>query len=150
MSEKPDRGPLDIMFPEIEVVVGDGLKIKVHPLRMSDLPKALDVLERLLLKFEDMQETRSEFKSNFEFGAHMAVEGTREILDLLPFCIDMPLENIPAIPALPELAEAVIELNMNDLVRAKWKALIGQIMNAVGPLNQGEKKKGVLKESKEV
>jgi len=143
-SSKEEKSNLDILFPGEEVEIIEGYKIKIRPIMMSDLPRAIDAIEKLLEKAESLKSDELAYNDKFKFGARLIKEGLTELLELIPLCIDTPLEKIPAIAGLPIIVEKFIEQNMNAAIRSKWAALIQQIVAVVGPMYQSMVDKGLL------
>ena len=142
--KQEEKSTLDILFPGEEVEIIPGFKVKIRPLMMSDLPKAINAIESLLIKAEALKGDQEAYADKFKFGTHLIKEGLAELLELIPLCTDTPLDRIPAIAGVPILIEKFIEQNMNAAIRAKWSALIQQLIATVGPMYQGMIEKGLI------
>jgi len=120
------RTELDVLFPKkvIKVDMGEGadpLEITVKPVSLKHLPDVLDSLNSLI--------QAAEKDSN---PTALVTNCLAELVKILPFCIDKSMDEIPAAIALPDLAEAIVELNINDQVVAKWQALSQKVLQFAG------------------
>jgi len=126
MNSKKDLGT---MFPGVQVTLSNKETIVVTPIMLSDLPKVLDAVDRIMeLMGQTPTPTAGATAEELEerkkaVYVQLVTKGMRELLDILPFCIDKPLTEIPATEALPELITALIEQNFSELTRGKWMAL---------------------------
>lgn len=127
MSTSSQRD-LRTMFPGVQVMLSNKETIVVTPIMLSDLPKVLDAVDRIM---ELMGQTPIPSAESVEAAeerkkavyVQLVTKGMRELLDILPYCIDKPLTEIPATEALPELITALIDQNFSELTRGKWMAL---------------------------
>jgi len=102
---------LKILFSGEEVPVGDGI-VTVSPLPLSKLPKVIEAFSSLMKRAEEGITPQE-----------LAMQGLADVLQLLPFCVDVDTDAIPAY-AVPDILEKVIEQNISDATVGKWKALI--------------------------
>ena len=115
-----DKKILETLFPEREIDLR-GIKVKVRPLSLADLPKAVDALDRLILAV----------KSGIP-QEKIVTEMLRELISLAPYSTDFPISKLPGTLAAPELLRAILELNVTDDVVGKWKALAEFATQSVG------------------
>jgi hypothetical protein len=134
MSEEQKPGDvLEVMFPEKEVDLGSKRKITVSPVSLEDLPKIAKSFGKVL----SMAETGKS-------PAEIAITGLEEILQIIPYCIDIPPKEVPS-TAVPEIIEIVIEQNITEESVGKWSALIQKAIELQAEtidLNQGKEKLG--------
>jgi hypothetical protein len=110
---KKDAGnELDTLFPGKEVALGDDQAVVVRPLSLESLPKVAKAFGKIMR----LAETGT-------LPSELAVAGMEELLQILPFCIDRPANEIPS-TVVPEIIEIVIDQNLTDDVVGKWQALI--------------------------
>jgi hypothetical protein len=102
---------LNVLFSGEEVKVGDGV-VTVSPLPLSKLPKVIEAFSSLMKRAQDGITPQE-----------LAMQGLTDILKILPFCVDVDPDDIPAY-AVPDILEKVIEQNISDATVGKWKALI--------------------------
>lgn len=114
---------LDVLFPEKAVNLEGGGSITVRPLTLADLPKVTDAFARLMGLATQMQDP----KEGTSVTAIIS-EGVKEILLLIPFCIDRKQEEVPA-TAVPELLEIIVEQNFPEDVITKWRGLVGRVLD---------------------
>lgn len=130
-EEKKKDSVLAVMFPGREVKVGDGV-IKVTPLSLKEMPKVVDAFGIIMRLAE-----------GGVGHAEIAVAAMRELLEILPFCIDRPPEDVPS-PAVPDIIEIVLEQNLTETSVGKWTALIDRMGNlAPKPVDPKSQKEGV-------
>ena len=110
-QSKKSKEVLGVLFPEREVILGGDVAVKVRPLSLKDLPKVID-------SFADLMKMSSDGMSNTE----LAIRGIVQLLELVPFCLDMTADKIPT-TKLPDILEVIIEQNFTEEVMGKWKAL---------------------------
>lgn len=129
-DEKAANGSrnLHILFPGKEVKTPNGDHVAmIKPLSLKDLPKVADAFGALMKKVTTPGYTKSD----------LAIEATKDILELLPYCIDEDPDKIPAC-YVPEILEIVIEQNITDSLVGKVKALIDKL----SALGEGVLEKG--------
>ena len=112
--------PIKIMFPEEEVELPNGDVVHVRPLSLKDLPKVADAFSTLMNK-ADLGATPAE----------LASKAFAELAKIVPYCIDYPVEAIPATFA-PEILEKVITQNITKEVLGKWTALMQKVAEVSG------------------
>jgi hypothetical protein len=140
IEEVDSNTVLDILFPEREVPIKEieDLIIVVRPLSLKDLPKVSDafgVLMRYAMAGYD--------------PIAIAAKGFGEIAKLIPYCINVPPESIPASYG-PEVMEIIVEQNITDDVIKKWTALVGkrtEIAEEKGVLNESQGEKQLTKKT---
>jgi len=122
MSEKEESKDrtLNVLFPGEEVDIGGGVKVTVRPLSLPHLPKVINAFSSLMSKAEAGMPP-----------SELAVNGMLDLVELLPFCLDLQSEEIP-VTALPDILEKVIEQNVSDAVVGKWQALIPKLTGVLG------------------
>jgi len=108
---------MDVLFPEREVPIKeiDDLVVIVTPLSLKDLPKVSDafgVLMRYAMAGYD--------------PVAIAAKAFGELAKLIPFCINVPWDKIPASYG-PEIMEIIVEQNLSDDVVKKWTALVEKV-----------------------
>lgn len=117
-----ERKELDILFPYRSIKVGDG-EIRVRPISLEDLPKALDSLFQLAKIALDAKDTGDQIG--------VAIKGAKYLLDLIPYCTDISPKSIPA-PLVPDLIEAIIDLNYTEEAVGKLKSLFARVSPKLG------------------
>jgi len=123
MKESTDK--IKTLFPEEKIKFGEGEMdyVTISPLPMSRLPDAIDTFANL---FEELYQDSA---GALEFSvSKMAMAGKRlfvDILELLPYCIDRNLDDIPT-AATPDIIRVFIRQNVLDVLK-NWKALADEI-----------------------
>jgi len=108
---------LNVLFPEEEVQIKEvkDLVVIVRPLSLEHLPKVSDVFGVLM---------------KYAIGGYDAVQITAkafgELSRLIPYCINVPVSQIPASYG-PEIMEIIVRQNMTDDVIKKWTALVEKV-----------------------
>mgnify|MGYP001416686274 CR=1 FL=1 len=115
-----DKKILEALFPVREIDLR-GVKVKVRPVSLEDLPKAIDALDRLIAAVKGGVPREK-----------IVTEMLRELISLVPYSTDFPMRQLPGTLAAPELLKAILELNVTDDVVGKWKALAEFVTNSVG------------------
>ncbi len=110
---KEDRA-LKVLFSGEEVKVGGGT-VRVTPLPLSKLSIVIESFDTLMTRAADGMNP-----------AELATVGLRELLHIIPYCIDTDTDAIPA-AELPVILEKVIEQNISDAIVGKWQALIPKV-----------------------
>jgi hypothetical protein len=64
-------------------------------------------------------------------SAEIAAMGLEELLSLIPYCINLPPEKIPA-TEVPDILEVVIDQNITEDVVGKWGSLVQKLVEATG------------------
>lgn len=111
---------LKILFPEKEVKVGEA-KIVVKPLSLKDLPKVAESFTKILAIADECRAEAAKLGEVPEYGK-IVTAAFSELIDLIPFCINCPPEEVPA-DLVPDILEIIIEQNASDAALGKWKAL---------------------------
>lgn len=122
-EKKDERNELDVLFPNKVIELSENFKVTVKPLSAENLSKAIKPFSTLLEKVTA--------------GGHPALvvfDAVEAAMQILPYCIDKPLSEIPA-TKIPELLEAMGELNLTPESVKKWKALVQKIVEKI---NGGE------------
>ena len=118
------KSALEVMFPGREVVITIGdqeVPVMVTPLSLHDLPKVAQGFGRLMRLAEGGGLVPSE----------VAARGLEELLLLIPYCIDLPPEKIPA-TQVPDLLEVIIDQNITEEVVGKWMSLVQKLVKNTG------------------
>jgi hypothetical protein len=124
MSDKK-KTAINVLFPKEEVPLSDGSKITVTPLSLVDIPKVIKSFAPMIKKI-------GESKDNADLASLCA----SELINILPFCIDRKMEEIP-FSKLPHILQLVIDQNVPDESLVKWRTLIGKFRAAKG-VDQGK------------
>jgi len=130
-KRKLTQSELDVLFPSRKVDLGGGIEVTVTPIPLPVLPKVLDAFTNLMLRVQAGISP-----------ATLAVESIKDIMELLPHCIDVEIEDLPAIVS-PDLIGALLDLNFSEDFVGKWTALaktLGQAA-AIGQGMQGKDEK---------
>ena len=117
---------IEVLFPGKEVVIKIGdveVPVLITPLSLLDLPKVAQAFGRLMKLAES---GGKEFSS-----AELAARGLEELLSLIPYCINLPPEKIPA-TEVPDILEIVIEQNITSDVVGKWGSLVQKLVEVTG------------------
>jgi len=115
MSEEKKTNALDVLFPEKKVPLSETLYVTVRPLSLKEMPK-------VSVAFNKIMQYVAEGRSFAEVGS-MALT---ELMELLPFCVDLPPQNIPQW-AIPDIIDIVLEQNATESIVGKWQALITKL-----------------------
>ena len=115
---------LDVLFPHKDVELAEGVSVAVRPIAAENLTKALKPFSVL---FKKVSEGVS--------PAEIAIDAMESAMQVLPFCINRPLSEVP-VTKVPDLLEAMIELNLTPESVKKWKALVLRLSEEVGSVNQ--------------
>ena len=129
MTAKKKGTELEVLFPETTV---QGIVVK--PISLLDLPKVIDAFGKVLQLADQ--------------GVHptdIALRGLRELLLIMPYCIDRPAEEIPS-PVVPELIQVMLDQNLNEETVGKWTSLLQRAtalqVEAAGQAEKKEASKG--------
>lgn len=114
------KSELEVLFPYKDVDIGDGKTVKMHPIPLPELEKVLDALS-------NVAQLVTKKLSHTEIG----IQAGKDVLRLLPLCIDVPLSTIPSTAA-PYLLEVLLEQNLTDAVIKKWQVLVSNLPEEVG------------------
>ena len=120
MAKKVRRDALKILFPEETVDIGDGVQVTIRPFPVSVLPKVTAAFRRILSSVQNGGQPQD-----------MVFVCIDEIMEILRYCIDKDLEEIPA-SAFPDLAQKFIEQNVSDDVVGKWISLFESVATIPG------------------
>jgi hypothetical protein len=112
--------PMKVMFPEEAVELPNGDIVHVRPLSLKDLPKVAEAFSKLMQR-ADLGATPAELASS----------AFAELSKIVPYCIDYPVEAIPATFA-PEILELVITQNITKEVVGKWTTLMSKVAEVSG------------------
>ena len=107
MAAKKKGSELETLFPE-KTIHG----IVVRPIALDNLPKVIDAFGRVL-----------QLADKGVPYADIALQGLRELLIILPYCIDCPPEEVPS-TVVPELIGAVLDQNLTEDSVGKWMSLL--------------------------
>lgn len=120
---KKGMGELEILFPHAEVKCPDGSTIKVTPLMLEDLPKVLDSFTSII----NMVESGTP-------PAAIALAGLKELLEIMPYCVDRPKSEVPS-AVVPHVLGYMLKQNLATDTLGKWQALIQLLSDMAGPDN---------------
>lgn len=118
-AETEKSKALDILFPTQKVPIGEGVEIEMRPISVADLSKVMGSFIRL-----------AQLKASGLNEAELAILSMKEIVQMLPFCTDHPLEKIPH-QAFPDLLAVFLEQNMTEDLVSKWMALAEKVKGRV-------------------
>lgn len=115
-----------ILFPSKTIKFGEGDQdaVTMNPLPMGKLPDAIDTFASIL---EELYSSGITGEEDFN-PAVIATAGRKVfkgIIDLLPYCIDRNLDDIPA-TATPEMIHTFIKQNIMDASK-NWYALFADL-----------------------
>lgn len=134
MAQKKQSDPLKVMFPGEKIELSTGNKITVRPLTLEDFPKVTDTLGDLLEKFTRFKEEQSRAEeSGEEIPSNITLLkiGMKEIVKLIPFCVDeQDMSKIP-VSALPEILTKIVELNFTEDTVKNWTGLFRTLIGFV-------------------
>jgi fumarylacetoacetate (FAA) hydrolase family protein len=117
-----DNQELKVLFPARVVTLSDGeTKVTVTPLSLENLPKVADSFGELM-KYAEGGATGA---------AEIAAKALKEVLQLVPYCIDMEPKYIPA-SEVPDILEIVVEQNITEAIVGKWMGLVQKVIEASG------------------
>ena len=136
-KKKEDSGELRVLFPVKTIELGGGKKLTVTPLSLEDLPHVVKAFGSLVRIFEEKNKNKDKPVSN----AELAATATSQLLQILPYCIDLPAKEVP-MAVVPEVLEIILDQNVTDLAVGKWLALVKRAV-AVMP---GDASQSPLKE----
>jgi hypothetical protein len=116
---------LEVLFPEKEIPIGRDKKMVMVPISLGKIPKVFGTFTKIL------EHTAS---AGVENQAALGVLIANEVMELLPYCTQTPLDDIPS-TVLPDILDTFIEQNLSDAVMGKWKALAGKVTAKFGKMN---------------
>jgi hypothetical protein len=115
VKKKPDpdgKAYLAVLFPGEQVDIGEGESVTVRPLSLENLKDVVESFQRVISYYREGND-----------AATIVFKAFKEVMELLPFCIDRPMNEIPS-GAAPDLLEAFLRQNLADEVLGKWTALV--------------------------
>jgi hypothetical protein len=134
-----DKAVLSILFPSEEVEIGGGKVVTVRPLSLEHLKDVLESFQKVISFYQAGDDAPT-----------ILFKGFKEVMELLPFCIDVPMGHIPSGYA-PDILEAFLRQNLAEDTLGKWTALIqtlnGELQKrfpSLRDLNQSESNPEVL------
>jgi len=132
MDEKKKIEALKVLFPERKVKLAENIDVIVTPLSLKEMPKVSDAFGKIM-----------KLAASGVTFAEISTVAISELMELLPYCIDLPPESIPQW-AIPDIIDIVLEQNATDNVVGKWQALITKMTerfqaSTALPETQGEK-----------
>ena len=132
MDEKKKIEALKVLFPERKVKLAENIDVIVTPLSLKEMPKVSDAFGKIM-----------KLAASGVTFAEISTVAISELMELLPYCIDLPPESIPQW-AIPDIIDIVLEQNATDNVVGKWQALITKMTerfqaSTVPMETQGEK-----------
>jgi hypothetical protein len=121
---------LEDIFPQKSIPVAGGKDIKLVPISLGSLSKVIQIITPIFKGETD----------NLPLP-ELADTILAHIMEILPLCTETPPDKIP-FSVIPDVVEAIIELNFPEEALKKWKALAEKIQK-LGLLAQ----RGTVKES---
>ena len=103
---------LEVLFPGKELEIAKGEVVIMKPLSLEDLTKVIDAFN-----------TVAEMYAKGQDAGTIVLTAMKEVLLLLSYCIDRPINEIPA-KYTPDLVETFVEQNLDDVTLAKWTTLV--------------------------
>ena len=127
---------LEQLFPSKEIPLYGKKKVTVKPIPVSEISGIIEVITPLLDPDNKLLKAK-------DAAAMVATHVT----DLMPFCVDIPLDQIP-IAVLPDIIDATLDFNFPIETLKKWLALAKRIQGLKVALGGGKTKaQAVLKKS---
>lgn len=102
---------LEQLFPAKKIPLYGKKEVTVKPIPLSEVSSIIGVITPLLDPDNKLLAVKD--------AAAMAAT---HIMDLLPICVDVPLEEIP-VAVLPEVIDAILDFNFPIDTLKKWLAL---------------------------
>jgi len=112
VDEKKKSEALKVLFPERKVKLAENIDVTITPLSLKEMPKVSDAFGKIM-----------RLAASGVTFAEISSVAISELMELLPYCIDLPPESVPQW-AIPDIIEIVLEQNATDTVVGKWEALI--------------------------
>lgn len=119
-EEKKEISELDVLFPKRDIQIGNGVNVTMRPLSVEDLPKTLKSFIKVYQKVQAGIPPEE-----------VAVDCLSDITEILPFCTDRPMKQIPA-SALPDMITVFLEQNLTQDTVSKWTALAQSVAQLGG------------------
>jgi hypothetical protein len=107
---------LSTLFPGKGVDMPDGSQVTVTPLSLEVFPKIAEAFGKIL-----------EHAEKGHGNASIAARAASEISQLLPYCIDRPIKDVPLSHA-PDIIDIVLEQNVTEEILGKWRSLVQKIV----------------------
>jgi hypothetical protein len=112
-KQDPDgKAYLSVLFPGEQVDIGEGEMVTVRPLSLEHLKDVVESFQRIV-----------SFYRAGDDAATIVFKGFKEVMELLPLCIDREMSEIPS-GAAPDLLQAFLSQNLAEEVLGKWTALV--------------------------
>jgi len=126
-QEKVDA--LKILFPERRVKLAENIDVVVTPISLKEMPKISNAFGKVM-----------RLAAQGVTFAEISTIALTELMELIPYCIDLPPESIPQW-AIPDIIDIVLEQNATDNIVGKWEALILKLTEKFqgAQVNQSEK-----------
>lgn len=102
---------LEQLFPSKEIPLYGKKKVTVKPIPLSEISGIIGVITPLL-------DPDNKLLAAKDAAAMVATH----IMDLLPLCVDTPIDQIP-IAVLPDVIDAILDFNFPIETLKKWLAL---------------------------
>lgn len=119
-AETDGKEYLAVLFPGEEVDIGGGTIITVRPLTLENLKDVVDAFQKVVTIYRSGEDSTTIIFNAF-----------KEVMELLPYCIDREMKTIPS-GAAPDLLEAFLRQNLAEEVLGKWTALIQTMGKELG------------------
>ena len=116
------------LFPKKEIKYKDNVVITVRPIPMAVMPEIIDTLKNIISLVKDDTPAQQLAFSSFD-----------DLVKLIPHSVKTDLKEIPG-TFLPEVLQAIIELNLNETVLKNWLALLETVGNKMDELGGEEEK----------
>lgn len=116
------------LFPKKEIKYKDNVVITVRPIAMAVMPEIIDTLKNIISLVKDDTPPQQLAFSAFD-----------DLVKLIPHSVKTDLKEIPG-TFLPEVLQAIIELNLNETVLKNWLALLETVGNKMDELGGEEEK----------
>jgi len=116
------------LFPKKEIKYKDNVVITVRPIPMAVMPEIIDTLKNIISLVKDDTPAQQLAFSAFD-----------DLVKLIPHSVKTDLKEIPG-TFLPEVLQAIIELNLNETVLKNWLALLETVGNKMDELGGEEEK----------
>ncbi len=114
-----ESNALKVMFPEEEVELFGGKIVKIRPLSLKDIPKVIESFKAVM-----------KIASENEDMTDVATSAATELMNLIPFCINCKLEEIP-MRDVPEILTIIVDQNLSEASVGNWTALISKFANLI-------------------
>ena len=116
-QEAEKSNSLEILFPEREIKTDDGTVVcTVRPLSLKNFSKVADAFSKIAKEVDGGMGP-----------AELTSTSLTQILELLPYCVNKSVDDIPA-TFIPEIIEIVVDQNMKEPTLKKWSSLVDRVI----------------------